>query len=190
MALASQSEYARGAALETYAYPFIHLAKPEEVLGVKFDVIIGNPPYQLDTGGSGRQAKPIYQHFIQQAKKLRPRFLTMIIPSRWFAGGMGLDEFRESMLNDDRLRSIEDYLIASDVFPGVGLKGGVCYFLWDRDNPGPCRVSTHFKDWPVSAESRTLLEEGVDVFIRFNDCLLYTSPSPRDGLLSRMPSSA
>ena len=168
---ASQSEYERDAALETHAYTFIHMDRPEEVLGMKFDVIIGNPPYQLDTGGSGRQAKPIYQHFIQQAKKLRPRFLTMIIPSRWFAGGMGLDEFRESMLNDNRLRSIEDYLIASDVFPGVGLKGGVCYFLWDRDNPGLCRVTTHFKDRPVSVATRSLREEGIDVFIRFNEGL-------------------
>lgn len=75
------------------------------------------------------------------------------------------------MLADDRLRSIDDYLSASDVFPGVGLKGGVCYFLWERDNPGKCRVATHFKDWPVSTASRPLLEEGVDVFIRFNEGL-------------------
>lgn len=95
----------------------------------------------------------------------------MVIPARWFSGGMGLDEFRESMLTDDRLRSIDDYLTASDVFPGVGLKGGVCYFLWDRDNPGSCRVTTHFKGWPDSTVSRPLLEEGVDVFIRFNEGL-------------------
>ena len=95
----------------------------------------------------------------------------MVIPSRWFSGGMGLDEFRESMLTDDRLRSIDDYLIASDVFPGVGLKGGVCYFLWDRDNPGPCRVTTRFKDEPVSTAIRPLLEAGADVFIRFNEGL-------------------
>jgi hypothetical protein len=82
-----------------------------------------------------------------------------------------LDEFRESMLSDDRLRSIDDFLSAVDVFPGVGLKGGVCYFLWDRDNPGTCRVTTHFKDEPPSTVSRRLLEEGVDVFIRFNDGL-------------------
>ncbi len=95
----------------------------------------------------------------------------MIIPSRWFAGGKGSDEFRESMLADNRLRSIDDYLSAWDVFPGVGLKGGVCYFLWDRDNPGPCQVTTHYKDWPVSTASRPLLERGVDVFIRFNEGL-------------------
>jgi site-specific DNA-methyltransferase (adenine-specific) len=125
----------------------------------------------LDDGGFGTSAAPIYQLFVEQAKKLEPRYLSMIIPSRWFAGGKGLDEFREAMLKDDRLREINDYLSASDVFPGVGLKGGVCYFLWDRDNHGQCRVSTHFKDWPVSTATRPLLEKGVDVFIRFNEGL-------------------
>lgn len=168
---ASKENFERGGELESHAYAFIHTDKPEEIFNMKFDVIVGNPPYQLDTDGYGRQAKPIYQLFVQQAKKLNPRFLTMIIPSRWFAGGMGLDAFRELMLTDDRLRSIDDYLSASDVFPGVGLKGGVCYFLWDRDNPGPCQVTTHFKDWPVSTVSRPLLEKGADVFIRFNEGL-------------------
>lgn len=171
---ANQGEYDRDETLEAYAYPFIHDIDPMEIFNVKFDVIVGNPPYQLETGGtggSGRQATPIYQLFVQQAKKLEPRFMSMIIPSRWFAGGMGLDEFRESMLADDHLRSIDDYLSASDVFPGIGLKGGVCYFLWDRDNRGACRVTTHFKDWPASTTNRPLLEKGVDVFIRFNEGL-------------------
>ena len=110
-------------------------------------------------------------NFVAQAKALGPRYLSMVIPARWFAGGKGLDEFRESMLADDRLRSIDDYLSAADVFPGVGLKGGVCFFLWDRDHSGQCRVTTHFKDWPDSTASRSLLEEGVDVFIRFNEGL-------------------
>ena len=136
---------------------------------MQFDVIIGNPPYQLDDGGYGTSAAPIYQHFVEQAKALAPRYLSMVIPARWFAGGKGLDEFRKSMLADDRLRSIDDYLSASDVFPGVGLKGGVCFFLWDRDNPGQCLVTTHFKDDPPSTVSRHLLEEGLDVFIRFNE---------------------
>jgi hypothetical protein len=174
---ASQKAFDRGEELETHAYAFIHTddikARLAEIFGgdMQFDVIVGNPPYQLDDGGFGTSAAPIYQLFVQQAKGLEPRYLSMVIPSRWFAGGKGLDEFRESMLADNRLRSIDDYLSAADVFPGVGLKGGVNSFLWDRDNPGHCRVNTHFKDWPVSASTRPLLEEGADVFIRFNEGL-------------------
>lgn len=174
---AGKSTFDREAGLETHAYAFIHTDKIKtrlaEIFGgnMQFDVIIGNPPYQLDDGGFGTSAAPIYHLFVEQAKKLEPRYLSLIIPSRWFAGGKGLDEFRESMLADNRLRSIDDYLCASDVFPGVGLKGGVCYFLWDRDNPGLCKVSTHFKDWPVSTVSRPILETGADVFIRFNEGL-------------------
>ncbi|MDY0087499.1 MAG: Eco57I restriction-modification methylase domain-containing protein [Coriobacteriia bacterium] len=174
---ASEKTLARGDDLETHAYALIHAddvkARVAELFGgdMQFDVIIGNPPYQLDDGGYGTSAAPIYQLFVDQAKALEPRYLSMVIPARWFAGGKGLDEFRESMLSDDRLRSIDDYLSASDVFPGVGLKGGVCYFLWDRDNPGPCTVSTHFKDWPVSTSTRVLLERGANVFIRFNEGL-------------------
>jgi hypothetical protein len=168
----------RGEGLETHAYAFIHTGsittRVAELFGadMQFDVIIGNPPYQLaDGGGTGTSAMPIYNLFVDQAKKLNPRLLAMVIPSRWFTGGKGLDEFRASMLSDDRLRSINDYVIASDVFPGVALKGGVCYFLWERDNPGPCRVTTHFKDEPPSESTRPLLEEGADVFVRFNDGL-------------------
>lgn len=172
---ASQASLDRGDTLETHAYAFIHTnnikTRIAELFGgdMHFDVIIGNPPYQLDDGGHGTSAAPIYQKFVDQAKNLEPRYLTMVIPSRWFSGGKGLDDFRESMLSDDRLRSIDDYLSAADVFPGVGLKGGVCYFLWDKEKPGPCRVTTHFKDWPISEASRPLLEQGADIFIRFNE---------------------
>jgi site-specific DNA-methyltransferase (adenine-specific) len=92
----------------------------------------------------------------------------MVIPSRWFAGGKGLDDFRESMLTDSRVRSIDDYLSAADVFPGVGLKGGVSFFLWDSAHAGPCTVTSHFKDWPAAPSTRPLLEPGADVFVRFN----------------------
>lgn len=174
---ASQRTFDRDRALETHAYAFIHAdhikARMVELFGgeMQFDVIVGNPPYQLDDGGYGTSAAPIYQLFVQQAKALEPRYLCMVVPARWFAGGKGLDQFRESMLTDDRVRSIDDFLSASDVFPGVGLKGGVCYFLWDRENPGPCRVTTHFRDWPISVDTRPLLEVGADVFIRFNEGL-------------------
>lgn len=174
---ASQAAMDRGVDLETHAYAFIHTeiikTRTTELFGehMQFDVIVGNPPYQLNDGGYGTSAAPIYHLFVEQAKALEPRYLSMVIPARWFAGGKGLDEFREAMLADNRLRSIADYLSAADVFPGVGLKGGVCYFLWNRDHPGLCDVSTHFKDWPVSTATRPLMENGADVFIRFNEGL-------------------
>lgn len=138
---------------------------------MQFDVIIGNPPYQLDDGGgNGSSASPIYQKFVDQAKALNPRLLTMIIPSRWFTGGKGLDDFRESMLSDGHIRRLEDFPISADVFPKNGPKGGVCVFVWDRENTGGCDVTTHFQG-EVSTTNRSLLEPGADVFVRFNEGL-------------------
>lgn len=173
----SQKAFDRDAALETHAYALIHTddasALVRSLFGGKmqFDVIIGNPPYQLKDGGYGTSAAPIYDKFVEQAMSLEPRMLSMIIPSRWFSGGKGLDDFREKMLNDRRVRSIDDYISAVDVFPSGAGKGGICYFLWDRDNEGDCAVTTHFKGWEDSTSVRPLLEEGVDVFVRFNEGL-------------------
>ena len=168
---ASRNEYDRAAELETHAYEFIH-KNPEEIYKMKFDVIIGNPPYQLsDGGGTGSSAMPIYHKFIQQSKKLNPRFITMIIPSRWFSGGKGLDDFRDEMLHDDRIREIHDFGNANDCFPGVAIEGGVCYFLWNREQRGLCKVYSHSKDNVTAMSERPLLEEGADVFIRYNEII-------------------
>ncbi|MDR3233945.1 MAG: Eco57I restriction-modification methylase domain-containing protein [Planctomycetaceae bacterium] len=143
---------------------------------MQFDIVIGNPPYQEltkkgNTSNNRQQAVPLYHKFVQQAKKFNPKYLSLVIPARWYSGGMGLNSFRKEMLNDNRLRILHDYIRADGVFPTVKIKGGVCYFLWDRDNPGLCNVYSHSEDGTVSVSERPLLEEGCDTFIRYNEAL-------------------
>lgn len=165
---ASAEQYDRGEDLETHAYEWIHTNKPEDIWNMKFDVIISNPPYQLSDGGSGPSAMPLYNQFVTQAKKLNPRYLTMIIPARWYAGGKGLDSFRSDMLGDKRIRTLVDFESSKDCFEGVDIAGGICYFLWDRDHPGTCYVRNMSSQGSVD-DSRNLDE--YPIFIRSNDAV-------------------
>lgn len=164
---ASKDVQDRGEELESHAYEFIHMDKTteKELKDMKFDVIIGNPPYQMSTNEEGIQAIPLYDKFVEQAKKLNPHYISMIIPSRWFNGGMGMDGFRKNMLRSRHIRFLNDYQKSRDCFPGVDIAGGVCYFLWDRQYSGPCNVNN-------SGENRNnsvvrYLDE-FDTFIRDN----------------------
>lgn len=174
------SKYLDANQLEKYSYDFIH-QKPGKDLqkflsnkffngdeNMKFDIIIGNPPYQLNDGGNGASAIPIYQKFILQAKSINPKYICMIVPARWYAGGKGLDEFRSEMISDDRIRTLVDYVNAKDCFPNLSIGGGVCYFLIDRDYHGPCNV-INYSNGIKTESSRKLDNHGV--FIRFNQAI-------------------
>jgi site-specific DNA-methyltransferase (adenine-specific) len=164
---ANKKELDRDDSMEAYAYEYIHVNDPKEILKMKFDVIIGNPPYQLnDGGGTGSSAVPIYQKFIEQSMKLKPKYLTMIIPARWFTGGKGLDSFRATMIKDRRIKTLHDYINASDCFPNVSIEGGVCYFLYDRDYNGKAEIHTHKQDGTVDKSLRFLDEGMFDIFVR------------------------
>ena len=156
-----------------------------------FDVIIGNPPYQLSDGGggAGRSAAPVYHFFVQQAKRLNPRYVSMIIPSRWFNGGKGLGGFRQSMLNDGRMAKIVDYADSRDCFKGVDIPGGVCYFLWDNRHQGTCAVTNVAKDGSTDTEERALNE--FDTFIRQNRAVGIVKKAQARGetMMSEMVSS-
>lgn len=173
---ANEAGYARGDELETHAYAFIHTtdikARIAQLFGadMHFDVIIGNPPYQLDDGGNSNSATPIYQLFVENAMALDPNCLVMVTPSRWFAGGRGLDKFREKMLTSHQLRNLVDFPKLYDGFPGVKIRGGISYFLWQRDFSGPCEIQTMWDGKPLGpAVSRPL--DAYDVLVRRNEAV-------------------
>jgi site-specific DNA-methyltransferase (adenine-specific) len=173
---ASQETFERGEGLETHAYAFIHTddikKRITEIFGGKmqFDVIIGNPPYQLDDGGYGTSAAPIYQLFVERALDLDPRYAVFVTPSRWMAGGKGLDKYRQRMLSDKRIRRVVDYPKLYEGFPGVKIRGGISYFLWDRQHRGPCEVQTIWDGQPTGpAVARNL--DAYDILVRRNEAV-------------------
>jgi site-specific DNA-methyltransferase (adenine-specific) len=172
---ANRRDYDRGEGLETHAYALIHTddikTRIAEMFGgdMQFDVIIGNPPYQLGQSGGdavGSFAMPIYQRFVQAAKSLDPHYIVMVTPSRWFAGGRGLDEYRSEMLSNHQLRALVDFPNAADVFPGTDIAGGVSYFLWERSYDGPCEIRTVAPGVPDASAARYL--DAYDIFVRYN----------------------
>jgi hypothetical protein len=176
---ASQRDYDRAEGLESHAYALIHEDDPNALIlkmfgdDMQFDVIVGNPPYQLGASGGdsvGGFAMPIYQKFIDAAKRLDPRFICMVTPARWYAGGRGLDEFRSEMLSDRRLRELVDFPDARDCFPGIDIKGGVSYFLWSRDDPGDCLITTMSGGSPTSPPMSRRLDD-FDVLVRRNEAV-------------------
>jgi len=173
---ANEEHYGRGGELETHAYAFIHTDDPQariaELFGenMHFDVIIGNPPYQLSDTGHGNSATPIYQLFVANALGLEPRFAVFVTPSRWFAGGRGLDDYRKTMLSDHRMRAIVDYPKLYEAFPGVKIRGGVSYFMWDRDYDGPCTVQTMWDGKPLGEPVARYLD-AFDVLVRRNEAV-------------------
>ena len=169
---ASREVYERGEDKESHAYQFIHTDNPKELFNnMKFDVIIGNPPYQLnDGGGRDSAAIPLYDKFVQKAKQLAPHFLIMIIPARWYTGGRGLDDFRDNMISDTRLKVIHDYPETDDCFPGLNIRGGVCYFLWDSLYHGDCTIINHIKGKMIEMK-RPLKEANIPLLIRYNQSI-------------------
>jgi site-specific DNA-methyltransferase (adenine-specific) len=175
---ATKIAFDRGIDYETYAYAFIHnknvKALIKKIFGeeMQFDVIIGNPPYQMaDGGGEGSSAIPLYHQFVEQAKKLEPKQVVMVIPARWYSGGKGLDEFRDAMLTDGKLAEIHDFQETSLVFPNVNIRGGICFFRWSKSHSGTTKVTNYSKDHPPTTLHRQVLEDGISTFVRYNEAI-------------------
>jgi site-specific DNA-methyltransferase (adenine-specific) len=188
---APRAIFDREEGLETHAYSFIHTddikTRVAELFGgdMQFDVVIGNPPYQMKGGAGGSSDSSIYHLFVEQALKLDPRFLSMVIPSRWLAGGRGMDEFRRSMLSGKHISHLVDYTKMSTAFPGVDFEGGVGFFLWDKNHQGNCEYTLVLGDEEQPAVVRKLDE--FDIFVRhtravsiLNKVRAWGEPSMRD----------
>lgn len=175
---ATKASFDRGSEYETYAYSFIHNKDAKSFVKrlfgdeMQFDVIIGNPPYQMaDGGGEGSSAIPLYHQFVEQAKKLEPKQVVMVIPARWYSGGKGLDEFRDAMLTDGKLAEIHDFQETSLVFPNVNIRGGICFFRWSQSHSGDTKVTNYSKDHPPTTLHRQALETGISTFVRYNEAI-------------------
>lgn len=173
----SKKDFEREEGLELHAYGLIHNEEPKRWVGemfgsdMQFDVIIGNPPYQLEDGGFSASAAPIYDKFVDSAMQLDPKVLVMVIPARWFAGGKGLDKFRAKMLSLSNVKNLVDFPDSKEVFPGVDVKGGVCYFLLEKNYDGPAEVLTVLPGGDEITSSRHLRHKSLDVFVRYSQGL-------------------
>lgn len=180
---------------ENHAYGFIHAAGREAIekeFEMKFDVVIGNPPYHMEADAAGQNVMAIYDRFVDQAKALNPRYISMVIPSRWMAGGKYLDDFRASMLGDRRMSTLVDYPNAAELFPAVGINGGICYFLWDSSHAGDCQM-TVVRDGQANGPEARRLDE-FDVLVRdhraldiLHRVLAEEAPSLTDMISARDP---
>ena len=171
-------DYAKIAALLRQNKPFDSITMNDEITEgdeiVNFDVVLGNPPYQVSDGGAQASARPIYHNFVDISKKVEPSFMSLIMPTRWYAGGKGLDEFRNDMLNDTSIAELHDFLHPEEVFPDTNNRGGVCYLLWDHKNTdenSDVRVVSHQGEGVITTATRKLKYRDLDIFIRYSQAI-------------------
>lgn len=174
-----------------HVYNSIPKSENEDINNMKFKAIVGNPPYQVMDGGAKASASPIYQLFVESAKKISPATISLIMPSKWFAGGKGLDDFREKTRIDKRMEYIYDYVNAKDLFPTASIGGGICYFLWRKNYNGKCTF-TNIMAGHSSTKKRNL--DQYDVIVRYNEAVNIIDTAVTDGtktvadiMLSRNP---
>ncbi|MBE7058087.1 MAG: restriction endonuclease [Ruminococcaceae bacterium] len=171
-------DYPKIAALLRQNKPFDNITMNDEIREgdeiVNFDVVLGNPPYQVSDGGAQASARPIYHNFVDISKKVEPSFMSLIMPTRWYAGGKGLDEFRNDMLNDTSIAELHDFLHPEEVFPDTNNRGGVCYLLWDHKHEktdSDVRIVSHEGNGVVKTSTRKLRYKDLDIFIRNSEAI-------------------